>query len=102
MLCDNCGKREANVKYQENINGRKKELNLCEQCSKKLGIDKFDFNMPIDFSSFFGGFFEEFENQEFMPFFNDIKELKCESCGNTFNEILNTRKIRMQKLLRSF
>ena len=37
MLCDNCGKREANVRYSENINGRRKELNLCEECSKKLG-----------------------------------------------------------------
>ena len=36
MLCDNCGKREANVRYSENINGRRKELNLCEECSKKF------------------------------------------------------------------
>ena len=56
MLCDNCGKREANVKYSENINGRKKELNLCEECSHKLGIDQMDFSMPIDFSNFFEGF----------------------------------------------
>ena len=28
MLCDNCGKREANVRYSENINGRKKELTI--------------------------------------------------------------------------
>ena len=26
MLCENCGKREANVRYQENINGRKKRI----------------------------------------------------------------------------
>ena len=35
MLCDNCGKREANVRYQENINGQIRELNLCEECSRK-------------------------------------------------------------------
>lgn len=34
MLCENCKKREANVKYSENINGVKKEMNLCEECSK--------------------------------------------------------------------
>ena len=28
MLCDNCGKREANVRYSESINGMKKEMNL--------------------------------------------------------------------------
>ena len=26
MLCENCGKREANVRYSENINGVKKEM----------------------------------------------------------------------------
>lgn len=96
MLCDNCGKREANVRYQENINGRKKELNLCEECSQKLGINKFDFNMPIDFSNFFSGFFEEFENQEFMPFLNDVKTLKCENCGYTFDDIVKTGRLGCQ------
>ena len=93
MLCDNCGKREANVRYSENINGRKKELNLCEECSEKLGINKIDFSMPIDFSSFFGGFMEDFRTSEFMPLFNEIKTLKCNNCGYTFDDIANTGKL---------
>ncbi len=93
MLCDNCGKREANVRYSENINGRKKELNLCEECSKKLGITNMDFNMPIDFSSFFGEFMEDFTTPEFMPLLNEIKALKCEQCGYTFDDIVNTGRL---------
>ena len=93
MLCDNCGKKEANVRYSENINGRKKELNLCEKCSQKLGISNIDFSMPIDFSSFFGGFIEDFRTPEFMPLFNEIKELKCNNCGYTFDDIANTGKL---------
>lgn len=93
MLCDNCGKREANVRYSENINGKKKELNLCEECSKKLGIGKMDFSMPIDFSSFFGGLVEDFMTPEFMPLFDDVKSLKCDECGYTFNDIVNTGKL---------
>ena len=93
MLCDNCKKREANVMYSENINGRKKELHLCEECSEKLGISKMDFNMPIDFSSFFGGFMEDFLEPEFMPMLNEVKELKCENCGYTFENIANTGKL---------
>lgn len=93
MKCDNCGKRNANVKYSENINGRKKELNLCEECSKKLGIGQMDFSMPIDFSSFLGGFMEDFGAAEFMPMINEIKTLKCNSCGYTFDDISNTGKL---------
>ena len=93
MLCDNCGKREANVKYSENINGRKKELNLCEECSHKLGIDQMDFSMPIDFSNFFEGFIDNFGNNEFMPMLSDLKTLKCNSCGYTFDDIANTGRL---------
>ena len=93
MLCDNCGKREANVRYSENINGRRKELNLCEECSKKLGINHMDFNMPIDFSSFFGEFLEDFATPEFMPLLHEIKALKCNQCGSTFEDIANTGKL---------
>lgn len=93
MLCDNCGKREANVRYSENINGKTKELNLCEECSKKLGITEMDFNMPIDFSSFFGEFMEDFATPEFMPLFNEVKALKCKNCGYTFDDIVNTGKL---------
>lgn len=93
MLCDNCGKKEANVRYSENINGRKKELNLCEECSQKLGITNMEFNMPIDFSSFFGEFMEDFTTPEFMPLLNQIKALKCDTCGYTFEDIANTGKL---------
>ena len=93
MLCDNCGKREANVRYSENINGRRKELKLCEECSKKLGITNMDFSMPIDFSSFFGGFIEDFTTPEFMPLLSEIKTLKCNQCGYTFDDIADTGKL---------
>lgn len=93
MMCDNCGKRQANVRYSENINGRKKELNLCEECSKKLGIGQMDLSMPIDFSSFWGGFLKDFGTTEFMPMINEITTLKCNSCGYTFDDISNTGKL---------
>ncbi len=92
MKCENCGKREATVRYSENINGRKRELHLCEECSKELGVDRMDFNMPIDFSSFFSGMLEEFENTDFMPMFDTVKQVQCDSCGTTFEDILNTGK----------
>ena len=93
MMCDNCGKRSANIRYSENINGRKKELNLCEECSEKLGIGQMDFSLPIDFSSFLGGFMDDFATTEFIPMINEIKTLKCNNCGYTFDDISNTGKL---------
>ena len=93
MLCDNCKKREANVRYSENINGVRRELNLCEECSKKLGIGEIGLDMPINFSSFFGDFIEDFSNTEFMPMFNEFKTLKCDHCGYTFEDIAHTGRV---------
>lgn len=92
MLCENCGKREANVRYSENINGVKKEMHLCEECSRKLGItDKMDFRMPsLDISNFFGSFLEDFSTSEFMPLLNEVKQIKCDSCESSFDDIINT------------
>lgn len=93
MICENCKTREANVRYSENINGVKKELHLCEECSRKLGItDNMDFRMPaLEFSNLFGSFLEDFSNStDFMPYLSGMKELRCDSCNSTFDDIINT------------
>ncbi len=94
MLCQKCNKNEANVKYTEIINGEKKEMMLCEECSHELGLDNINFNMPIDFSSFFGGLLEddEYNSPEFMPLFQKVKELKCDNCNMTYDEFINQGK----------
>ncbi len=91
MLCENCGKNYANVKYTQIINGHKKEISLCEECSKKLGIGDISFNMPIDFSSFFGDFVDEFES-DLIPSLGIEKQLKCNNCNLTFDEFMKTGK----------
>ena len=92
MLCENCGKREANVRYSENINGVKKEIHVCEECSNELGIaEKMNFEMPhLDLSNFFENFLEDFTSSEFMPLLNEVKQIKCNSCGSSFDDIVST------------
>ena len=99
MKCQNCNKNEANVKYTEVINGEKNEMMLCEECSHKYGIDNISFNMPIDFSSFFGGLLEDdlYNEKEFMPLFQKVKELKCDNCNLTYDEFINQGKFGCEK-----
>lgn len=94
MKCENCGENEANIKYTQIINGIKKEWNLCKQCSEELGISNFnmDFDMPMNLSSFFADFLDEVNPKEFIPNIKEIGELKCEECGETFEEFANTGK----------
>ena len=90
MLCQNCNKNEATVKYTEIINGEKREVMLCEECSRELGIGHMNFNMPIDFSSFFGDLLEGYEDNSFMPLLTANKQLKCNNCNMSFDEFMET------------
>ena len=91
MLCQNCGENEANVRYTQIINGVKKEMALCEKCSKELGITNIDFNMPINLSSFLGEVFGNSEDS-ILPEFTKTKELQCDQCGMPYDEFINTGK----------
>ena len=90
MLCDNCKNRQANVKYTQVINGVKKEMNLCEECSQKLGITN-NWSMPIDFSSFLGDFMSDY-TQAFSPLLTDTKSIKCSKCNRTYDDFIETGK----------
>ena len=79
MLCDRCGKKEATVRYEENINGDKKKINLCKECSENLGILNMNF-----MDNMFMSFFDE-------PASIGIGKLKgenmtCPKCGYTFSD----------------
>ncbi len=103
MLCENCNKNEATVRYTEIINGEKKEMHLCEECSHELGIDNINLSMPIDFSSFFGGLLDdEYNSPEFMPLFQSVKELKCDNCNMTYDEFTKEGKFGCEECYNAF
>jgi len=55
MLCQRCGERQATFHYQQNVNGKKTELYLCEHCRKEIGMDGFGGN-SLNWNDFFGVF----------------------------------------------
>ena len=88
MLCQNCKKNEASVRYTQIVNGEKIEMYLCDKCSKELGIDN---KLNIDFSSFLGDLLTEYDNH-FMPYLKKSNELKCDKCNLTYSEFMRTGK----------
>ena len=92
MKCQNCGENESNFRYTEIINGVKSELNLCSSCAEKLGVDNLKYNIPIDFSSFFGDFLNEYNESDFIPMLTKQSILKCDMCNLTYDEFMNTGK----------
>ena len=92
MKCENCGKNNANVKYTQIINGEKRQMFLCEECSEKLGINDIHFNMPINFTSFLTDFFNDMNEINLLPSFDNMEDLKCSKCGLSWDDFLHTGK----------
>lgn len=93
MLCENCGRNEANVRYTQIVNGIKKEMHLCSECSGKLNLNDFNFSMPFSFSNFFGNFLSDYDNSVVLPIVNREKELKCDKCNMTYSEFLGSGRL---------
>ena len=90
MLCQNCGKHEANVKYTQIINGIKKEISLCSECAKKLGMDSIEMpDFPINFNSFLGDFFTDYMERELLPSFQ-TSQVQCKNCNMTYDDFIKT------------
>lgn len=99
MKCQSCGKKEATVKYYENINGDKQTLYFCVDCAKKLGFSDFsDFSIPTfsDFSNFFTPIFTT------MPEFNLLEKNKCPVCGYTLDDYYNTGMLGCEECYKTF
>lgn len=89
MKCQNCGENEANFRYTQIINGVKKQMSLCDECAKKLGLDDINFSMPISFSSFLGDIFN-LNDDDFIPSITNTRTLTCNKCNMTYDEFLST------------
>ena len=96
MLCEKCGKREANVYIKNVINGETTEQYLCSECAGEQGFLKQTLNpfeemnhLFSDFGSAFQGFFPEIISPAAGK--RSIGAGKtCPLCGATAQDIART------------
>ena len=88
MLCQNCGKYEATTHVKRIINGESAEAHLCSDCAHALGYNDVFGGFGNTFSDLLGSFFGE-------PAVSALssRTVRCEKCGNTFNDIVNNGKL---------
>ncbi|NLJ59269.1 MAG: hypothetical protein GX339_10560 [Tissierellia bacterium] len=84
MLCNECGKNEANVHVTHIINGKKTENHLCEECAKKnQSIFNTNFSMENLFSAMLNS---AFNTKTYLP------TKGCSNCGMTYDQFRNIGK----------
>lgn len=72
MLCSKCNKNPATVHYQEIINGKKAEYDLCQECANKMKL--------FSFHSF------DLDPLWLTPNLFRENKLSCPRCGLTLQE----------------
>ena len=88
MLCQNCGKYEATTHVKRIVNGESAEAHLCSDCAKALGYSDVFGGFGNTFGDLLGSFFGEPQVSAISS-----RTIRCEKCGNTFNDIVNSGKI---------
>lgn len=88
MLCQNCGKYEATTHVKRIVNGESAEAHLCSDCARALGYNDVFGGFGNTFGDLLGSFFGEPQVSAISS-----RTLRCEKCGNTFNDIVNSGKI---------
>ena len=88
MLCQNCGKNEANIRYTQIINGVKKEVALCSDCARKLGLENIGIpDLSMNFHSILGDFFNDYAESMLLPSIEN-NTIKCKKCGMSYNDFI--------------
>lgn len=64
MLCQNCNLNEASIHLYTSLNGKQKQVDLCQNCYQ---IMKTDANNPI-----LGGLHSKRQDSSISPFFDDF------------------------------
>lgn len=97
MLCQNCGKYEATTHVKRIINGEAAEAHLCSDCAKMLGYE----DVFGGFGNIFGSFLGSFLGDTGVGSLS-ARTLKCEKCGSTFNNIVESGKIGCAECYKTF
>lgn len=93
MLCDECGKNPANVRFVTIVSGQKNERNLCSECASKLNLNKRAVDVGQLLSAIVSGGIKP-----------DVQQanLSCAACGAKFGQTLRMRRVGCPSCYESF
>lgn len=105
MLCQKCGKNQANVYYKQNINGKVTEFALCSDCAAEMGGQHKGFMQggfaPFGFAPFGVNLFESLlDTPVRKP--GAVTEKVCPFCGSSFRELAGNGKVGCAKCYETF
>jgi protein arginine kinase activator len=85
MYCQECNERPATVHFTKIINGNKSEVHLCEQCAREKGDFAYKGTNGFSIHNLLSGLLN-FETPNAVPSQTQGQQLRCSTCGLTYNQ----------------
>ena len=89
MLCQDCGKKKAEVSLTQVINNQKVALNLCKECAEKRGFHNPLVGMPFPLAEFLASML----NQTQIPQQEKEAQIVCSACGTSFADFVQSGRL---------
>ncbi len=100
MYCDECKAKPATVHFTQNIQGKKSETHLCEECAAQKGALLFDIDNNFSIPNLLGSFLGNNYN---MPGIKPVNSrLSCPNCQMNFSDIRHTGKLGCSECYQAF
>ncbi|MFC4559698.1 UvrB/UvrC motif-containing protein [Virgibacillus kekensis] len=105
MECQECHKRPATVHFTQVINGNKREVHVCEVCSKEKGYMSYP-EEGFAFHNLLSGLFNfdasSVEGKQASGSYQQTQELQCSHCGMTYSAFKRAGKFGCAECYRTF
>ncbi len=88
MLCQKCNHNNATIHFEQNINGKITEMDLCPECAKEMNIGM-DMNLLSGADSLFNNFWGDPGSFFTLPL-SHIAKQSCPSCHTSLSSLINS------------
>ena len=103
MLCSNCGRNEAAVYINKNVNGKVSSSALCRECAAKLKIGGLGLLSGLDLVGMLGAAKREPKEKPIeRPLESTDPSKRCTACGRSFEEIASSGRVGCAVCYKSF
>ncbi len=99
MICEKCNEKNATIHFTQIVNGKKKEIHLCEGCANKEENINFnmDFSIPFSMKDILNSMIEMGGNKDFYK-----EEKLCDQCKSTYSRFKETGRVGCYKCYDTF
>lgn len=90
MTCDECGDRQATIRYTEMVDGRLSAWNLCEECARKKGVTGSLSSLAAPLVNILMGLLDESRDDDRS---GEGEGPTCPQCGMSYREFRSSGRL---------